>query len=238
MSIDGDGTPEHVWLPALADLPVLDLSVVPPRVVVVAPHPDDEVLGVGGLLALLAAAGSQVHLVAVTDGEASNPGGSIPPAELAVRRRAETARALGRLGVEAVVTHLGLPDGGADALEQPVLDSLPTLTQAYWLLAPWSGDGHPDHEAVGRACERAALASGAHLLAFPVWAWHWGQPADLPLGRARRVELPRPLRAAKQQAVAEFATQLAPLGPLPGDAPVLTPAVLARFSRDVEVVWP
>ncbi|WP_234009984.1 PIG-L family deacetylase, partial [Streptomyces sp. SA3_actF] len=42
-------------------------------VVVVAAHPDDEVLGAGGALALLAAAGNPLTVVTVTDGEGSHP---------------------------------------------------------------------------------------------------------------------------------------------------------------------
>lgn len=236
MSITGRGTGEHVWLPLLDRLPAMPLDDVPSRVVVVAPHPDDEVLGVGGLLSILASAGARVELVAVTDGEASNPGGSVPPQDLAVRRRAETSAALGRLGVPADVTHLGLPDGGAADLEQPVLEAI-RLHPGDWLLAPWSQDGHPDHEAVGRACESAAARDGARLLAFPVWAWHWGEPEDLPWSRTLRVDLPPEVRAGKAAAVAEFVTQVSPLGPLPEDAPVLPPYVLARFARLCEVVF-
>ena len=236
MTIIGTGTPEPDWLPHLPPLAPLPLEPPPARAVVVAPHPDDEVLGVGGLLALLAAAGTQVQVVAVTDGEASNPGGSVPPDELAARRRVETAAALDRLGVHADVTHLQLPDGGAAGLERPVLAAL-TLRPGDWLLAPWSLDGHPDHEAVGRACESAAARDGARLLAFPVWAWHWAGPADLPWHRAQRVDLPPEVLVAKAAAVAQLVTQVAPLGPLPEDDPVLPPHVLARFARPCEVVF-
>ena len=236
MTITGTGTPESGWLPRLPLLAPLPLTPPPARAVVVAPHPDDEVLGVGGLLALLAAAGTQVEVIAVTDGEASNPGGSVPSDELAARRRVETAAALDRLGVRAGVTHLHLPDGGAAGLERPVLAAL-RLGPGDWLLAPWSRDGHPDHEAVGRACESAAARDGARLLAFPVWAWHWAGPADLPWHRARRVDLSPEVLAAKAAAVAQFVTQVAPLGPLPEDAPVLAPHVLARFARPCEVVF-
>ena len=238
MSIEGTGTPESVWLPRLPALAPLLLDPPPTRVLVVAPHPDDEVLGVGGLLALLQAAGSQVELVAVTDGEASNPGGSIAPSALAVLRQAETAAALEHLGVRPPGRHLHLPDGGGALLEQPVVAALvDVLDPDTWLLGPWSRDGHPDHEAVGRACETAAARAGARLLAFPVWAWHWAGPGDLPWQRALRIDLPEAVVLAKARAVAEFATQVAPQGPLPEDAPVLPPYVLARFARPCEVVF-
>ncbi len=237
--IDGHGTREDAWLPHLHSLPSWDLTPRPDRVVVLAPHPDDEVLGVGGLLALLQQVGSRIELLAVTDGEASNPGGSIGPDDLAVLRRAETAQALSALGLDATVTHLHLPDGGDAALEQPVFDAL-TLHPGDLLLAPWEHDGHPDHEAVGRAARRAAERDGARLLAYPVWAWHWDTPGagQLPLHRAARVELPPEIRVAKARAVDAFITQIRPLGPLAQDAPVLPAHVLARFARPFEVVLP
>ena len=237
MSIEGTGTPESVWLPRLPALAPLLLEPPPTRVLVVAPHPDDEVLGVGGLLALLQAAGARVEIVAVTDGEASNPGGTIAPSSLAALRQDETAAALEHLGVRPPGRHLHLPDGGAGSLELPVVDALAdALGPDTWLLGPWARDGHPDHEAVGRACETAAARAGARLLAFPVWAWHWAGPGDLPWERGLRVDLPPDVVVAKARAVAEFVTQVSPQGPLPEDAPVLPPHVLARFARRCEVV--
>ena len=238
-AIEGPGTSESVWLPFLDSLrlPGLDLSSPPRRVVVVAPHPDDEVLAVGGLIALLAGAGAAVEVVAVTDGEASNPGGSIPAAMLAGMRAAETEAALQALGVAAPVHRLGLPDGAGQALEQSVVDAV-QVDGRTWLLAPWHRDGHPDHEAAGRACARVAERDGARLLAYPVWLWHWAAPADpvTPWERARTVRLPPPVQEAKARAVDAFATQTQPIGPLAADAPVLPPYVLARFARPYEVV--
>ena len=240
-AIEGTGTPETAWLPFLAGLglPELVREPAPHRAVVVAPHPDDEVLGVGGLLTLLAAAGTRVQVLAVTDGEASHPGGSVPAAQLAPLRVAETERALAALGLPPAVRRLGLPDGGRGALQAPVTEALADLDPGSWLLGPWSGDGHPDHEAVGRGCVEAAARTGARLLAYPVWAWHWARPDDprVPWRRARAVPLPAPVREAKARAVAAFRTQVAPLGPGPADAPVLPPTVLARFARPYEVVF-
>ena len=237
--IDGAGTPEESWLPFLDGLamPTLELVPAPRRVVVVAPHPDDEVLAVGGLLRLLALAGTAVEVVAVTDGEASHPGGSVAPQVLASLRADETLAALAALGVPTTVRRLGLPDGGREGLEQPVTDAV-RLDAATWVLGPWAGDGHPDHEAVGRACATAAARDGARLLAYPVWAWHWASAGDgrVPWRSLRQVTLPPEVRRAKARAVDAFGTQVRALGPGPADAPVLPPHVLARFDRSFEVV--
>lgn len=240
ITIEGTGTPEEEWLPYLESLKLPRLALDPPpaHAVVAAPHPDDEVLGVGGLIALLAAAGTRVDILAVTDGEASHPGGSVGPHDLATRRVAESVAALGGLGMRDNVRRLRLPDGGGETLEQPVAESL-LLAPGTWLFAPWVGDGHPDHAAVGRGCLAAALRDGARLLAYPVWAWHWASPGDLrvPWARALQIDLPVGVRAAKARSMAEFITQTKPLGPEPANAPVLPPHVLARFARPWEVVF-
>ena len=90
--IERPGTDEAQWRAwaGLRQLPVADLTGWA-RVLVLAAHPDDEVLGVGGTMALLAAAGARLRLVAVTDGEASHPGHP-DPAALAALRAAETDR--------------------------------------------------------------------------------------------------------------------------------------------------
>jgi LmbE family N-acetylglucosaminyl deacetylase len=229
-AIEGDGTAEANWLPFLDRLDPPELVLPDGPLTLVAPHPDDEVLACGGTLFDAATTGRPVRVVAVTDGGASNPGGSLAPAELARRRVAESETALARLGIPAP-RRLARPDGGAATLEDPVA----ALTLTGTVLAPWTGDGHPDHEAVGRGC----LRTGAAVLEYPVWAWHWATPGDprVPWHRARRVTLSGPARAAKAAAIAAFVTQIRPLGPLAADAPVLTAGTLARFARPYEIVF-
>ena len=68
------GVTEHSWLssPQLASLGSLAIPAVS-SAIVVAPHPDDEILGAAGLLQVLAGRGVPVQVCAVTDGEASIP---------------------------------------------------------------------------------------------------------------------------------------------------------------------
>jgi LmbE family N-acetylglucosaminyl deacetylase len=237
--IEGLGTPESRWQAwaGLATLDVFDLHPLPVRAVVVAPHPDDEVLGVGGILALLAAAGVSVVIVAVSDGEASHPHSpTITPAQLAGTRRAEQHLALARLGLKGAPVHrCGLPDGLLQRYEADLADTLTGLLDEHtWCLTTWAHDGHPDHEAAGRSAAAAAGRTGARLLSFPVWA----QPADprVPWATARQVPLPPVVAAAKRHAVHAFASQLEPLSTLPGDEAILGPHVVARLTRDYEVI--
>ncbi|POM25548.1 GlcNAc-PI de-N-acetylase [Actinomadura rubteroloni] len=219
--IDAPGTAEDEWRawPGLRDLPVLDLSGVRSAVVVAA-HPDDEVLGAGGLLAML---GVPVRLVAVTDGEASHP--HLDPGDVAARRREESAAALRRLGGDWEVVRLGLPDAGVR--DGDLAPRLAGLLDGFDLcLAPWEHDAHPDHEAAGRA----ALATGRRVLRFPVWTWHWARPGDprVPWDRAWRVPLPPAAVAAKRAAIGCFASQL---------GTILPPGVVEHFTRDDEVLF-
>lgn len=235
------GTDEGTWRawPAPAGWPVLALDgwarAVPP--LVVAPHPDDEVLGVGGLVTML---GGDVEIAVVTDGEASHPDSTVHSrAELAAIRRAETVTACGLLGVvPAAIDHLGHPDGGVD--EAALTDALTArLAAGRWCVTTWRGDGHPDHEAVGRAAAVACRRTGATLLEFPVWTWHWAGPdhPGVPWHRARRVDLTEAAGSAKRNAVDAFRSQVLPLGPAPADAAILPPNVLARFARPYETVF-
>jgi LmbE family N-acetylglucosaminyl deacetylase len=231
------GTPEASWRAwaAPAGWPALPLDpALPP--LVVAPHPDDEILGVAGLMALL----GRADLAAVTDGEASHPHSTVHTAAgLATIRRAETAEALTRLGLgRAAVHRLGQPDGGID--EDEVARQLTALlSPGRWCLATWRGDGHPDHEAVGRAAARACAGTGARLLEYPIWMWHWARPGDpdVPWERARRIDLTPAAAAAKAAAIAAFPSQVAALGPAEADAAILPPHVLERFARPFETVF-
>lgn len=97
------------------------------RVIVIAPHPDDELLALGGTIAHLKATGHQVLVVFLTNGDANRAAKSV--FTLNPLRRAEDFRALGyRRQKEAVaslrvlgvpvgsVLFLGYPDGGLTAL--------------------------------------------------------------------------------------------------------------------------
>ncbi len=157
--LQGQGTQEQAWLHCdwLWQQPTTSATALcsgHDRMVVVAPHPDDEILGCGGLLHHAAGQGIDVSVVAVTDGEACYPGEPWwTPERLRSARRAELAAALGELGIPVgSIFHLGIADGAVSAHEQGLEGWLQQYLQPRDLvLAPWRFDGHPDHEAAGRA---------------------------------------------------------------------------------------
>ena len=236
--IDASGTDERLWAawPWLSTLPGAGLARLSGlgSAVIVAAHPDDEVLGIGGLISMLAASRARLRLVAVTDGERSHRGHAAP-ASLARRRTVETAAALHALGAEpAEVIRLGLPDRRVAGRENELAEALAPLVAGFDVcLAPWEHDMHPDHEAAGRAARRAAPGS---LFFYPVWMWHWAVPGDprVPWNRALRVPLPPRATARKRAAITCFTSQLTDRGH--GLGPVLTPGVIAHFTRAMEVL--
>ncbi|MFF3006753.1 PIG-L deacetylase family protein [Kitasatospora sp. NPDC057940] len=249
--IQAPGTPEPAWeaWPGLRDLPTADpLAALPtrpdrrPRVLVVAAHPDDEVLGFGGTLAVLAASGVRLRLVSVTAGEASHPHSHTPVApNLAAVRTRELHEALARLGAADVQSvALGVSDGKVARHERELAGQLAELLRDCDLcVAPYSQDLHPDHEAAGRAALAAGAARSVAVWEYPVWAWHWAAPGDgrLPWHRAARLPLPFAAQERKRAALACFRSQTEPLGDRPGDAAILPPAELAHFCREFEVIW-
>lgn len=242
---NGDGTPESDWLPWLRGraLPHVTASnMVRPaeRAVVVAPHPDDEVLAVGGLMAQLAGLGRRLAVVAVTDGEASHPGSTAwPKVQLAQQRIGETEAALAALGVQAQLVRLGLPDGGIAPRTDTLIDLLqPLLMPGDVVFTTWRWDGHPDHEATARATRTAASLRGGRVVEVPVWGWHWLPAGDarMPWGHACIVPLTPDAVRRKHAAVQLFSTQLESDLSVAA-APVLRASTLLRAQRPFEVMF-
>ena len=151
-------------LAAMSDMPLLSFGQLAIRgLVVVAPHPDDESLGCGGLIAAATTDGIPVQIVVVSDGAGSHPNSvAYPPARLRRLRESETLTAAAELGVAAdAVVFLGLPDRhvpseGPDAAA--AVTSIVKIAQgcgADLMTVTWQHDPHHDHQA-GFALARAA----------------------------------------------------------------------------------
>lgn len=214
---------EPEWIDALAGTPAWPLPRGP--VVLVAPHPDDEVLAAGGLLAALAESGIPVTVVAVTDGDAAyRPDGD---AELAAVRQREQAAALARLGVSAKQTvRLGFPDRWVSRHEAALADHLTAILRAAGpdavLIAPWACDFHSDHEAAGRAAEFAAARTGHTLVRWLWWSWHRRSVAEVCALPLVKFALEPQWLERKLDALAEHRSQLGADAILPDE--LLQPA--------------
>jgi LmbE family N-acetylglucosaminyl deacetylase/SAM-dependent methyltransferase len=226
------------WSELRTLLPELPVPGTGHRLLVVAAHPDDETLGAGGMLAAAEARGAAITVLIATDGDASHPRSPThSPRDLAHLRRREVYAALAALAPSADVQLLGLPDGHlAEHLDELTTHVTRHGGECTHIVTPWVGDRHPDHEACARAAEHAVAASGAKHWQYPIWAWHWGDPAapDLPQAALRTITLDPAARAAKERAIWCYPSQCAPLSDQPGDEAVLSPGMLAHFRTDSE----
>ena len=177
---------EEVWASRLAVLDVWCPSSAP--MVVIAPHPDDEILGVGGLIAAQRSRGVDVTVVAVTDGENAYPDAAHESTRLGMERKREQTEALRCVGVsEDKIVRLQIPDSNVMAHLPELMERLSLWISPHThLLAPWRGDFHPDHKACGLVAESVAQTTGALLTSYFFWTWHQGTPElveNLPLRR-------------------------------------------------------
>ncbi len=234
----GPGTPAVVWRrhPEWGSAEPLTLDGYA-RLVVLAAHPDDETLGAGGLVATAVGAGTEVLIVCATDGEQSHPDSpTLTPTELGPLRAEEGRAAAATLGVSDL-RRLELPDGGVADHEDLLATRLVDLVgdgRRTVIVAPWRRDGHPDHEAAGRAAAVAARRTGADLWEYPVWFWHWGSPDEAPWPSLHPFHLEAEALRAKASAVQAHTSQVRPLSALEGDETLLGPELLAHFADSPE----
>jgi len=195
---------EYEWLSALKEIP----RWLPPLwpTVVVAPHPDDETLGAGGLIATQRRQGVPVTIIAVTDGEAAY----LDAVGLAETRRAEQEAAVRDLGVQASdIVRLGLPDSKVAKFEEKLTEDVrPFVRPGTLLVAPWAGDPHPDHEACGRVAEKLAKDNDVTLASYLFWTWHRKPIESITSLSMCRFELDDQLRAARSNALSRHRSQL------------------------------
>ena len=212
----------HSWERLLSNCP----SWTPPEgaLLVVAPHPDDEVLGAGGLMRAWVARGAKVSVLSVSDGEAASPERSA----LGSVRREELTEALRKLcPMHVAVIRLGLPDGRITQHLNRLRNSLSSLASGpVTLIAPYERDGHPDHAAVGSLCIEFARSQQIPLARYPIRTRQRAAPDNLGEARWVKFALSDDSRRAKTRALRCFKSQIDPRF---GDA-----AVTAANLRDLE----
>lgn len=213
-----DAMRADAFFAALERLPVAPLHEIlgTGGVVVVAPHPDDESLGCGGLIALAAAAGYAVQLVVLSDGCGSHTHSrAYPPERLRTLREAETLIAVGELGLgQDAVRFLRLPDAGvprdgrlAEAAAQAIIEAAHACA-AGTVFVTWGHDPHCDHRAAAAivALARPQLRN-VRVFAYPVWGYTLAPETDVgeaPCGF--RLDVSEKI-LAKRRAIAAHASQ-------------------------------
>lgn len=198
------------------------------RLLVVAPHPDDEIIGCGGLIQHVLAQGGDVTVIVMSDGAASHPGSvAFPPDRLRDERRRESLAALAHLGISHDSTHyLDLPDGRSG--EWTTVNRLDAvMADTFDVVAlPSPRDDHPDHRATHRLCH--SRLNGARPLHYLVW----------PMGDTDRPRLDHalditPYRKRKAEALLHYATQLGAITDADWNFAIDQP-LFQRFTAPIE----
>ena len=145
------------------------------RVLVVAPHMDDEVIPCGGTLILLAEQGAEIHVTFATDSSAGLRSAEAA-AQLIALRRSEAQRVSERIGY--ATNELGFPDGQLHRHEAMLTKRLTeqiARLEPEIIFCPFPADAHSDHMSCAAAVARAAIQaeSGAAILAYEVWTPLW-----------------------------------------------------------------
>jgi len=123
------------------------------RVLVIAPHPDDEAIACSGTMLRHIASGDKVLIAIATDGRLSKQAST--PDEMAAVRKDEAVLAARRLGI-AQLEWLGLPEGAWEMSElQARLLALLERHEPTIVYAPSRIDFHPEHFSVAHALARA-----------------------------------------------------------------------------------
>jgi LmbE family N-acetylglucosaminyl deacetylase len=213
---------------------------------IIAPHPDDETLGAGGLIARLGKIGVPARIAFLTDGSASHidaPGWE--PRRIARVRSAEADRALSALGTDDRKITLGWPDSKPYSQNEKPFD----MTVAYlaglcWreniraIATTWRNEGHCDHKAafqVAAALHRA-LRGRAALYEYPVWGW-----ADPSFASGLKdyeiFTLADPGSVQRRRrAIRHHKTQISPMIPQGEKSFRLPPRMIALAERDPSIL--
>lgn len=190
----------------LASVPVIPITenVLPKpinieinaRLLILAPHPDDESIGCGGVLAQYP---SQCEVVCLTDGSRGDP--AIPVQQLIEMRESELAAAMALAGVRNF-RYLGIPDRSLMQAYQRF--SGLSIASADMIFIPNFLDQHPDHKAVTwllqRLLREKKYKPSLQIAFYEVWA-------TLPVWN-RYVDLNDPLRDKKKTMIDSFVSQV------------------------------
>lgn len=159
------------------------LDVKEELVVVLAPHPDDEVLGCGQLLSKTKDLGNRAVVVFMTSGDASHADCVHKPGELSRHREQQAFRALRTIGIpEDDILFLGLPDGrlntclsdGSEETCRKIIEFV-GASKSCLIVAPHPQDNHVDHTATAKftnslKSEYAKLFTATRALYYVTWS--------------------------------------------------------------------
>jgi LmbE family N-acetylglucosaminyl deacetylase len=213
--------------------------------IVVAPHPDDESLACGGLIADACRQGLRVKVIVVSDGAGSHPNSkAYPPDRLRALREEEARRAGAELGLkkEEDMLFLGLgdrfvPSEGAHAERAiaAIADCVRELC-ASSLFVSWRHDPHCDHQASYRiAREAQGHVREARLFEYAIWGHTLPPSTEVdPIRGGFRIHIDQEILEKKRRAIAAHRSQITDLIDDDPEGFRFTQSGLARFDLPYE----
>ncbi|HTJ62924.1 MAG TPA: PIG-L family deacetylase [Alphaproteobacteria bacterium] len=150
---------------------------------VIAPHPDDETLGCGGLIAQARSEDREVRVIVLSDGTGSHPRSrEYPPDRLCAVRQQESIAALGTLGVDRPNIYFfdvkdgAVPTSGGEvtAIARQILSIIRSMSDRPdgpgTIAVTWRDDPHPDHRAAYAIAHQVHLwVPSLKLIEYPIW---------------------------------------------------------------------
>lgn len=217
---------------------------------IIAPHPDDEALGCGGIISYLRSQHVPVTIVFMTSGGASHPNSlSFPAPELAKLREQEAITSCQILGVnEEDVLFYRYPDGElSDFDDHKITEISQQLAELIdtrnikTIFYPWRRDIHPDHVMTSSIAFSAIqhCHGDIQIVEYPVWLWNIAQQKDWPSKdevSVFRLDV-KPVLNLKRDAICAHRSQTTNLIDDDPQGFCLTDDLLAPFLKDYEIYF-
>lgn len=214
---------------------------------ILAPHPDDEALGCGGLIQHLLKQNAVVLICFMTSGGASHPNSlKYPPEVMTKIREKEAIKACKILGVDSNnIIFLRGPDSSLMDLEDDkkicIASKLADLLKQFnisSLFLPWRRDAHPDHKATYELGKKSVEMTNQdiQIVEYPIWLWKNSQEKDWPIiGEVKifRLEISEML-PNKRKAIFAHKSQTTSFIDDDSDGFLLTTDLLSPFLKPYE----
>lgn len=153
------------------------LNILKGDTLIIAPHPDDETLGCGGLIQRLCTLGNPPHIVILTSGEKSHSTCcNIDKSILKKARRHLCSDILTKLNLPATHLHfLDFPDGSISSQhgEMSKLENLMKQLSPRTIFIPHRGEGWIDHLVVRELISHIHFTSPPTVYEYCVWMWYY-----------------------------------------------------------------
>lgn len=185
------------------------------NMLIIAPHPDDEMIGCAGLIQALVRRGTPPHVVIMTGGEGSHRKCcDLSKNEIVDVRHKLTLEAAVTIGLpESHIHTLAFPDGGIafEHSETKKLQDLLTELSPDSVFVPHRGEGFSDHIQTAEIVKELLNDKMVSIYEYCVWMWYYNI-WNLDYKNAYVVKMDKTMHQRKLRAIEQYITPIAPCG--------------------------